>query len=95
MGRNRSTEGSVKITAAEAIANALDRAPRVPAPSKEALKQLKKILEANDEQPDRMRRVSKEITIKVLQSHGWTGRTADILDKLCAETLGRKSFRLP
>lgn len=92
MGRKNEEGG---LNAAAAIAAALNKGSRVTPPSKKALKELEKLIEHNDIQANREHRVSKRTAIDVLQSHGWAGSTAEILDKVCREQLARKSFSTP
>lgn len=83
-----------KLTAADAIARAKTN-DRYEPPTKEALAELKSLCKHNDEQVSSNKRVSWREALKVLNSHGWAGKSIGILNKLCAEYLGRKGYAKP
>jgi hypothetical protein len=64
--------------------------------SAKALRELRAVVEHNDVVGARNSlRVNGDKTVAMLQTHGWPGRTHKALDKLCRESLGRKSFGTP
>lgn len=85
---------SKKLTAADVIAQAEAR-ERVASPSKDALKQLAKIIEHNDAQTATGKRVHFSRAIEVLQAYGWEGRSLATLNKVCKEALGRQGYAKP
>lgn len=66
-----------------------------PAPSGEALAELRKLCEYNDGAPSARDRVSMDQAIAMLREYGWTGQGRSALNTVCVTLLGRSSYGVP
>lgn len=86
------TPKTKRISAAELIAKKAKRFNYVEAPPAAAIAELREVIAYNDVRSSSMDRVSRSDAIEMLRTHGWTGRNAETLDRLCQEVLDRKSY---
>lgn len=63
-------------------------------PSKEAMAELRTLLEYNDRHSG-SRRVGAEAAVAMLNGYGWPGKSRADLDRVCVAALKRKSYGTP